>query len=111
MDFNILDWWKHNSHSHRFPILSLIARDMLAIPMSTAASESAFSTEGRLLDPFRSSLTPKVVESLVCTQDWLRASGKRINVEEDLDDIEGLEADGGFLFNTNAYGALKVSKM
>uniref|UniRef100_K3ZLP8 hAT-like transposase RNase-H fold domain-containing protein n=1 Tax=Setaria italica TaxID=4555 RepID=K3ZLP8_SETIT len=29
-------------------------------------------TSGRILDDFRSSLTPFMVEALVCTQDWLR---------------------------------------
>ncbi|XP_042451632.1 zinc finger BED domain-containing protein RICESLEEPER 2-like [Zingiber officinale] len=43
--FDILGWWKQNCH--RFPILSQIARDVLAIPISTVASESAFSTSGR----------------------------------------------------------------
>ncbi|KAM3284266.1 zinc finger BED domain-containing protein RICESLEEPER 2-like [Capsicum chacoense] len=32
-DFDILNWWKVNSP--RFPILSLLARDVLAIPMSS----------------------------------------------------------------------------
>uniref|UniRef100_A0A3Q7FMN0 HAT C-terminal dimerisation domain-containing protein n=1 Tax=Solanum lycopersicum TaxID=4081 RepID=A0A3Q7FMN0_SOLLC len=56
-DFDILSWWKVNSP--RFPVLSQLARDVLAIPMSSVASECAFSTGGRILDPFRSSLTPK----------------------------------------------------
>ncbi|KAL8531032.1 hypothetical protein ACS0TY_007879 [Phlomoides rotata] len=59
--------WKVNSP--RFPILSEIARDVLAIPISTVASESTFRTGGRVLDAFRSSLTPKVVQSLICGQD------------------------------------------
>lgn len=71
-DFNIIEWWKDNSN--RFPILSHMARDLLAIPISTVASESAFSTGGRVLDDFRSSLTPIMVERLICTQDWLRRS-------------------------------------
>ena len=58
-DFKILGWWKMNSSKYR--ILSQIARDVLAIPVSTVASESAFSTGGRVLDQFRSSLTPKLV--------------------------------------------------
>ncbi|KAH9671555.1 BED-type domain-containing protein [Citrus sinensis] len=70
--FDILTWWKLNGH--RYPILSQIAKDVLAIPMSTVASESAFSTRGRVLDPFRSSLTHKIVESLICTQNWLRST-------------------------------------
>ncbi|XP_031108617.1 zinc finger BED domain-containing protein RICESLEEPER 2-like [Ipomoea triloba] len=60
--FDILRWWKINAE--RFPILSKLARDVLAIPISIVASESAFSTSGRVLDPFRSSLTPKIVEAL-----------------------------------------------
>ncbi|KZV39550.1 zinc finger BED domain-containing protein RICESLEEPER 2-like [Dorcoceras hygrometricum] len=93
--FDILGWWKQNCH--RFPILAQIARDVLAIPISTVASESAFSTGGRVLDCFRSSLTPMVVESLICTQDWLRSSPIPINVEETLEDLEKLER-GNFVF-------------
>ncbi|GFZ00850.1 hypothetical protein Acr_14g0004850 [Actinidia rufa] len=89
-DFEILGWWKINSSKYR--ILSQIARDVLAIPVSTVASESAFSTGGRVLDQFRSSLTPKLVECLICTQDWLRASLIPIDVEESLDELQELES-------------------
>ena len=64
----------------------------MAIPVSTVASESAFSTGGRILDQFRSSLTPKLVECLICTQDWVRASSMPIEVEEMLDELEELES-------------------
>jgi hypothetical protein len=63
--FDILGWWKVNSS--RFPLLARLARDVLAIPVSTVASESVFSTTGRILDDFRTSLTPFIVEALVCT--------------------------------------------
>ncbi|XP_023771580.1 zinc finger BED domain-containing protein RICESLEEPER 2-like [Lactuca sativa] len=56
--FNILEWWKVNSL--RFPILSLMAKDLFAIHVSIVASESVFSTSGRVLDPYWSSLTPKI---------------------------------------------------
>ena len=43
-DFEILMWWKMNSSRHR--VISQIARDVLAIPVSTIASESGFSMRG-----------------------------------------------------------------
>ncbi|XP_031112250.1 zinc finger BED domain-containing protein RICESLEEPER 2-like [Ipomoea triloba] len=89
--FDVLKWWKGNSE--RFPILSKMARDLLAVPISTVASESAFSTSGRVLDLFRSSLTPKIVEALLCTQDWLRLPNQAITVEENLDEVERLEKE------------------
>ena len=89
VSFDVLRWWKINSQ--RFPILSRMARDVLAVPISTAASESAFSTGGQVLDVFRSSLTPKLVEALICTQDWMRLSNNPISVEEALTDLENLE--------------------
>lgn len=98
-NFDILVWWKMNCG--KYPILSKIARDVLAIPISTVASESAFSTGGRVLDQFRSSLTPKIVQCLICTQDWLRSSSTPIEVEEKLDELEVLESSK--LFNLNNF--------
>ena len=54
-NFNVLDWWK--VAGTRYPTLRLIARDIYAIPISTVASESAFSTRGRVLSEHRSRLT------------------------------------------------------
>lgn len=85
-DFDILKWWKANAT--RFPILSRMARDLLAIPITSVASESAFSAGGRTLDDFRTSLTPKMVERLVCANDWLRGGGgKYVCVEEDTEQL------------------------
>ena len=67
--FDILCWWKINGC--KFPVLAAIARDILGIQTSTVASESCFSTGGRVIDCFRSSLTPKTVEGLICMQNWL----------------------------------------
>ena len=92
--FDILEWWKNNSA--RFPVLSQMAQDVLAFPISTVASESAFSTGGRVLNDFRSSLTPKMVEALICAQDWMRHAVKAISVEEDPEEMKQLD-EGKFL--------------
>jgi len=65
--FDILSWWK--THSTKYPILCRLARDVLAIPASTVASESAFSAGGRVVDKYRSRLDPQVVEALICSKD------------------------------------------
>ncbi|KAF0909371.1 hypothetical protein E2562_035812 [Oryza meyeriana var. granulata] len=72
--FDILAWWKNQTSE--YPILSQIARDVLAVQVSTVASESAFSAGGRIVDPYRTTLDPETVEALVCTKDWLRATRK-----------------------------------
>ena len=48
-----------------------MAHDILSVPISMIASESAFSTGGRVLDQYRSALRPPIVEALICTKDWL----------------------------------------
>ncbi|CAN0905599.1 Putative AC9 transposase [Linum grandiflorum] len=44
-----------------------MAKDILAVHISSIASESAFSNGGRVLDDFRSSLLPTIAEALICT--------------------------------------------
>lgn len=70
-EFDILVWWKANRL--KYPTLQAIARDVLAVPVSSVASESSFSTSGRILRPNRSRLHPKTLEALMCTQNWLIA--------------------------------------
>lgn len=66
-DFDVLQWWK--ASATKYPTLSKMARDILAIPITTVASESTFSTSGRVLDSYRSSLLPDTVQALVCGGD------------------------------------------
>ncbi|KAL3637488.1 hypothetical protein CASFOL_018656 [Castilleja foliolosa] len=91
-DFDILLWWKGKASTYR--AVAIMARDILSIPITSVASENAFSGAGRVLDPFRSSLTPKLVEALVCSQDWLRGGasiGVDIEIEEDIEALVQLE--------------------
>lgn len=69
-DFNVLNWWK--VHTPRYPILSMMATNILGIPMSKVTFESAFNTGRRVLDQDRSSLRPPLLQALICSQDWMR---------------------------------------
>lgn len=81
-------WWKVNSS--RYKVLSLITRDVLAVLVSIVTFESAFSTGGRILDPFWSSLSLKTVEALICSQNWIW-SLPIIDLRESMDEIEEIE--------------------
>ncbi|KAH9604729.1 hypothetical protein KSS87_013687 [Heliosperma pusillum] len=70
-----------------------MARDILAIPVSTVASESAFSTGGRILDQFRSSLSSRMVEGLVCAQYWLRTTHGPLLDEEYVEEVEKFDKE------------------
>jgi hypothetical protein len=73
---------------------------VLAIPVSAVVSETTFSIDGRILDPFRSSLSPSTVQALVCCQNWLSLAPIPINFffgkltyvlkEEDTNIIRGI---------------------
>lgn len=73
--------------------MSLMAREILAIPVSSVTSECAFSTGNRILDQYQSCLTPDVVEALVLTEDWLRASIR----SEAMKTLENLEEENQFM--------------
>ncbi|KAJ4761783.1 Zinc finger BED domain-containing protein DAYSLEEPER [Rhynchospora pubera] len=70
-EFDILVWWKLKVHT--YPVLARLTRDILAVPASTVASESTFSTSGRTLSTVRNSLSDESIEALICAQDWLRS--------------------------------------
>ncbi|KAL5770068.1 hypothetical protein ACOSP7_014222 [Xanthoceras sorbifolium] len=77
--FNVLTWWSV-SRKH-YPILAFIANDVFAMLISTVALESAFSNRECVLDLFRSSINPKMVECLICAENWLQSKRSTIAVE------------------------------
>ncbi|WVZ81305.1 hypothetical protein U9M48_028696, partial [Paspalum notatum var. saurae] len=67
----LLEWWR--DHQYSFPVLACFARDILVISVSTVSSEATFSTVGRIIEGWRSSLAPETVEAITCLKDWKRA--------------------------------------
>ncbi|XP_038714749.1 zinc finger BED domain-containing protein RICESLEEPER 2-like isoform X2 [Tripterygium wilfordii] len=68
--WNALGWWRVNGLKYR--ILSKMASDVLAIPITTVASEATFSAGSRVIDTYRANLAPKTIEALMCGGDWVR---------------------------------------
>ncbi|WCJ24569.1 hypothetical protein M5689_006519 [Euphorbia peplus] len=82
----------------RYPELARIAQDILAILISTVASESAFSIGGKVITSTRSSLKANTIQTLMCLKDWIitQDEGNFIGPEEtdsSSEDDEGFDVD------------------
>ncbi|XP_031267578.1 zinc finger BED domain-containing protein RICESLEEPER 2-like [Pistacia vera] len=66
--FDALQWWKVNQTNYR--ILSMMAHEILVIPITTVASKATFSAGSRVIDTYRSLLSPDTVQVLLCGGDW-----------------------------------------
>ncbi|WVZ96399.1 hypothetical protein U9M48_042039 [Paspalum notatum var. saurae] len=80
-DFNILNWW--HEHQITYPVLSILAKDVLTVPVSTISSESTFSLTGKIIEERRRRLNPKMVEMLTCIKDWEEGEARAQHTAED----------------------------
>ncbi|KAL6659404.1 hypothetical protein ACP70R_003444 [Stipagrostis hirtigluma subsp. patula] len=69
-DFDLLNWWMSNSI--KYPTLSIMARDILAVPASAVHCEAALRSKGPVIHKQWSTLNIKTIEALVCTRDWIK---------------------------------------
>ncbi|GJY91012.1 zinc finger BED domain-containing protein RICESLEEPER 2-like protein [Tanacetum coccineum] len=63
-----------------FPVLSRMAMDVLSVQATSVASESAFSTSGRVLSIRRTKLTPSSLEMCMCLKDHLDAQKRKQHI-------------------------------
>ncbi|KAE8182925.1 hypothetical protein CF336_g8361 [Tilletia laevis] len=66
-----LGWWRDNAKN--LPVLSEVARRVLASAGSTAAVERVFSAAGRICTPRRRSIAPATIQQLVIAQQLIKA--------------------------------------
>jgi hypothetical protein len=67
-NFDILLWWP--DHKLTYLILSIMARDIMSVLVSTVSFESCFSLSGRILEERQQRLLPENVEMLTCIKNW-----------------------------------------
>ncbi|GBB95660.1 hypothetical protein RclHR1_02590005 [Rhizophagus clarus] len=73
-------WWQ--AHSTEFPVLSLMAKDYLAIQSTSVACEQAFSVAGNTITKVRNRLCPETARASLCTKSWIENNiGKQIQLK------------------------------
>jgi hypothetical protein len=87
-EFDLLLWWR--DHKLTFPVLSIMARDIMSVPVSTVSSESTFSLTGRIIEERRRRLLPEHVEMLACIKDW-ELGDKRLQHDAIVVDNQAME--------------------
>nr|GEV74296.1 zinc finger BED domain-containing protein RICESLEEPER 2 [Tanacetum cinerariifolium] len=117
--FDVLGFWKEKETM--FSVLSCMAMDIISVQASSVASESAFSTSGRVLSIRRTRLTPTSLEMCMCLKDHLDAKGRKqdkspleipLDFEEDIfdDEVQRNEAillsDEKFTLDASSEGTL-----
>ena len=80
-DFNVLNWW--HEHKPTYPVLSILAKDVLSVPVSTISSKFAFSLTGRIIEERHRLLAPEMVEMLSCIKDWEAGDARAHHSMED----------------------------
>ncbi|XP_042066164.1 zinc finger BED domain-containing protein RICESLEEPER 2-like isoform X1 [Salvia splendens] len=70
MQTDALDWWKVNSS--RYPRLSLMARDFLAVQSTVSLPEHIFCAKGNEIDRQRSSISQHDTQALLCVNSWMQ---------------------------------------
>jgi hypothetical protein len=68
---DILGWWKCTGKM-TFPTLAKVAKDYLAIPASSVASERVFSQAADICTSDRNRLDPDTVSDAMCLKMWLQ---------------------------------------
>ena len=67
---SVLHFWKCNIG--KYPILSRIARDILAVQVSSVQPEREFSVAGNLITEIPNKLGPLAARSSLCLRSWYK---------------------------------------
>jgi hypothetical protein len=82
-----LEWWR--GHSSRYPRLSLMARDFLAIQGTSLDPEELFTSKGDNTQKQQDCLPLSSMQATMCIKSWME-SGYQFNFQSTIIDFERL---------------------
>ena len=83
MSTDPLEWWAANEIN--FPALSVMARQYLGVPATSASAERLFSIAGRNFDDLRQHMKEEMLEMLM----WARVNRERRHAKRHAESIAG----------------------
>jgi hypothetical protein len=79
--FSILSWW--HGHKRTYHVLSILAKDIMIVPVSTISLEFAFYLCGRVIEERRRSWTSEHIEILSMLKEWEQGDARHQHNMED----------------------------
>ncbi|KFX93411.1 hypothetical protein O988_06834 [Pseudogymnoascus sp. VKM F-3808] len=86
---DILKYWC--AKQYQYPVIARIARDHLAIPATSAASERVFSNGSDIITKKRNRLSPPTIRYLLCLRNWGKIQEANSDDEDADDEAEAPE--------------------
>ncbi|KAA8541160.1 hypothetical protein F0562_025094 [Nyssa sinensis] len=105
---DVLEWWRVNST--RYPRLSVMARDFLAIQATSVAPEELFCSKGDEIDKQRFSMPHQSTQALLCIRSWSEGGIKVKYKSTEIDYERLMELAAAASLDNNATGLDKKQK-
>lgn len=104
---DVLEWWKVNST--RYPRLSVMARDFLAVQATSVAPEELFCRKGDEIDKQRFCMPHDSTQAILCIRSWTQG-GMKFKYRSTEIDYERLMELAAAASDNNASGSDKKQK-
>lgn len=105
---DVLEWWKVNST--RYPRLSVMARDFLAVQATSLAPEELFCGRGDDIDKQRYCMPHDSTPALLCIKSWIQSGFKLKYKSSEIDYERLMELAATSTVDSSTAGSDKKSK-
>lgn len=105
---DVLEWWKANST--RYPRLSVMARDFLAVQATSVAPEELFCSKGDQIDKQRFCMPHDSTQPVLCIRSWIQGGIKLKYKSTEIDCERLMELATAAAIDSSASGSEKKQK-